>query len=104
MAITAPKITVLMDDGKEYDVKMTYKAQMQYGRTARVRKWPSADDAPEMAMNFMLWFVLTQQLGYYEYPYEEFEDHVEWAEQHEEELTEGDEDFPTKTFEEASSL
>lgn len=95
--ISAPKIKVLMTDGQEHTIKLSYRAQMQYGRTARVRKWPSADKAPELATNFMLWFVLCQVDGVYDYEYEDFENHVEWVEElDEEELTEEDEDFPTK--------
>lgn len=96
--ITAPVVSVLMADGSKHDVKLTYKAQMQYGRTARARKWPSAEAAPEMATNFMLWFVMCQQLDLYDFTYEEFEDNVEWVSEEvkEEELTEGDEDYPTK--------
>lgn len=96
--ITAPTVRVLMTDGAEHEVKLTYKAQMQYGRTARARKWPAVEKATEMATNFMLWYVMCQQLGLYDYTYEEFEDHVEWvSEEDEQELTEDDIDFPTKT-------
>lgn len=95
--IAAPRLTVLMDDGKTHTVKVPYRAQLQYGRTARMRKWPTIDKAPELVLNFLAWYTLTQVEKLYDYPYEEFEEHVEWLQDGgEEELEPGDEDFPTQ--------
>lgn len=97
MALKAPRINLLMTDGAEHSIKLPLKAQLQYGRTARARHWPTAQDAPDQAMAFMAWYALTQIEGIYDFPFEEFEDRCEWLEeQGEEDLTEGDEDFPTK--------
>lgn len=93
--ISAPKVTVLLTDGTEHTVKLTYKAQRQYGRTARTRNWPSADKAPDLAIDFMTWFVMAQVDQVLDCKYEEFEDLVEWLDVVEEELKPGEEDYPT---------
>lgn len=93
--ISAPVVTVLMDDGQQHDVKLAYQSQLQYSRTARLRKWPSAEEAPVLAINFMTWFTMCQLLGIYTYTLEEFEEHVEWlAQKEDEELTEADPEYP----------
>lgn len=95
--VTAPVMSVLMTDGTQHDIKIAYRSQLQYARTARVRKWPTAEEAPELAANFMAWFTMCQVMGLYDFKLEEFEEHVEWIvhQEEEEELAPGDDEYPT---------
>lgn len=93
--IVAPKVNVLLTNGEQHTVKLNWKAQKQYGRTARARNWPSVDKAGELSIEFMTWYIMTQVDQVLDCAYEEFEDLVEWMESVEEEVTEGHEDYPT---------
>lgn len=59
MSIQRMTFAALMTDGTEHaGITPTMADRIEYGTTARKRKWPKTEDDPELYMAFIVWKAL----------------------------------------------
>jgi hypothetical protein len=53
--LTIPRLAVVMDDGREFEVQALNPDLIRWDRTAAKHRWPSASVAPFLWMTFLAW-------------------------------------------------